>query len=360
MSTKRNDSAGALGGSLVPKGRGVSSRRLLNGLRLEFAYFSGYARLTERRTGGAGVILRFERVRPARAGRFRPLNSREITPAFLERLLRALRRWKFDIVSIDEVCRRARQPASGRRFVCLTFDGGYRDVMTFAYPVLSRHAVPFTVYLPTAFPDGLGEPWWLALEQVVAGQDRVSLVMGRTERHFVIRGISEKLQLYDFLDGWMRKLAPSDLAIAIHDLCKRYSVDLAMLSHSASMSWDDLAKLAKDPLVTIGSATVNYPILANLRDPEALREMTMGRAVVKTALGRDPLHFAYPFGNGGSFLRQHPLLAAAAGFASAVSAVPGVVWPEGRSTLHALPRIAWDGRRSLRAMRVMLSGMLIE
>ncbi|MEA2912205.1 MAG: hypothetical protein QOJ15_4286, partial [Bradyrhizobium sp.] len=51
---------------------------------------------------------------------------------------------------MDEVCRRAVTLASPRRFVCLTFDGGYKDVMTSAYPVLSRHGVPFTVYVPTA------------------------------------------------------------------------------------------------------------------------------------------------------------------------------------------------------------------
>jgi peptidoglycan/xylan/chitin deacetylase (PgdA/CDA1 family) len=233
--------------------------------------------------------------------------------------------------------------------------------MTFAYPVLSRYAVPFAVYVPTAFPDGVGEPWWLALEQVIARHDRISLVMGRTERHFVVKAASEKLQLFDFLDGWMRKLPPPDQALAILDLCKRYSVDVATLSHNAAMSWDDLAKLAKDPLATIGSATVNYPVLSNLKDAEALREMTMGRAVMKAALGRDPAHFAYPFGNPGSYGRQHPLLAADAGFVSAVTAVPGVIWPQRRSDLHELPRIAWDGRRrSLRAMRVMLSGMTIE
>ena len=48
---------------------------------------------------------------------------------------------------------------------------------------------------------------------------------------------------------------------------------------------------------------------------------------------------------------------AEAGFASAVSAIPGVVEAAGRTNLHALPRISWDGRqRSLRAMRVILSG----
>jgi peptidoglycan/xylan/chitin deacetylase (PgdA/CDA1 family) len=332
--------------------------RFVDGLRLELAYFSGYARLAEWRSGGAGVILRFERVRPARADRFQPLKSGEITPAFLDRVVRALRRWKFDIVSIDEVCRRASQPRSGARFVCLTFDGGYRDVMTFAYPILSRHAVPFAVYLPTAFSDGLGEAWWLALEQIVAQHDRISLVMDRTEHHFVVRGVSEKVQLYDFLDGWMRKLAPPDLTVAINDLCKRYSVDLATISRGASMNWDDLAKLAADPLVTIGTATVNYPILANLRDVAALREMTMGRAVAKAALGRDPKHFAYPFGHHGSFGRQHLIMAADAGFASAVAAISGVVLAANQSNLHALPRIDWDGRRhSLRAMRAMLSGI---
>ena len=52
--------------------------------------------------------------------------------------------------------------------MCLTFDGAIRDLMVSAYPVLARHGVPFTVYVPTAFPDGLGEAWWLALEAVIA------------------------------------------------------------------------------------------------------------------------------------------------------------------------------------------------
>ena len=331
---------------------------LLTSLRLELAYFTGLAWLRGRGAGGAGVVLRFERVRPRRPARFQPLKSQEITPKFLDRTIRALKRWKFDIVSMDEVCQKAVRLASPRRFVCLTFDGGYKDLMTSAYPVLARHGVPFTVYVPTAFPDGLGEAWWLALEEVIARENRVSLVMDRTERRFNIGNTSEKYQLYEFLEGWMRSLAPPDLSSAIKDLCRRYSVDLAALSREASMDWDDLAKLAADPLVTLGSATVNYPILSNLKDAAALREITMGRAVAQTAFHRDVRHFAYPFGGRAAFRRQHVAMAAEAGFVSAASAISGVVKPEGRTNLHALPRIAWDGRqRSLRAMRVILSGI---
>jgi peptidoglycan/xylan/chitin deacetylase (PgdA/CDA1 family) len=290
--------------------------------------------------------------------RFQPLKSREITPGFLDRTIRALKRWKFDIVSMEEVCQRAVTLASPRRFVCLTFDGCYKDLMTSAYPVLSRHGVPFTVYLPTAFPDRLGEAWWLALEQVIARENRVSLVMDRKEQRFNVGNTSEKYQLYDFLEGWMRSLPPPDLSVAINDLCKRYSVDLVGLSRDASMDWNDLTKLAADPLVTIGSATVNYPVLSNLRDADASREMTMGRAVAQAAFRRDVRHFAYPFGDRASWRRQHATVAEEAGFASAVSAISGVVETEGRTSLYALPRVAWDGRQhSLRIMRVMLSGV---
>ena len=334
-----------------------SDNRFSTSLRLELAYFSGYALIRQRWTGGAGAILRFERVRPPRAAGFQPLKSREITPKFLDRMIRALKRWKFDIVSTDEVCQRAVRLASPRRFVCLTFDGAYKDLMTSAYPVLSRHGVPFTVYVPTAFPDGVGEAWWLALEEIIARENRVSLVIDRKERHFNIGSIPEKYQLYSFLESWLRSLAPSDLSPAIRDLCTRYSVDLAALSRQASMDWEDLARLEADPLVTIGSATVNYPVLSNLKDAAALREMTMGKAVAETAFHRDIRHFAYPFGDRASWRRQHVAMAVEAGFASAASAIPDIVEPAGRTHLHALPRISWDGQRSLRAMRVILSGI---
>jgi peptidoglycan/xylan/chitin deacetylase (PgdA/CDA1 family) len=336
----------------------ASDPRFLTSLGLELAYFSGRAWLKGRDVGGAGVILRFECVRPRRATRFQPLRSREITPGFLDRTISALRRWKYDIVSLDEVCRRAVIMASPRRFACLTFDGGYKDVIEYAYPVLSRHGVPFTVYVPTAFPDGIGEAWWIALEQVIASESRLNLVVGREEKHFNIGSMAEKYQLYDFLAGWMRSLPPSDLASAIKDLCTRYGVDLAALSRESSLDWNDLERFAADPLVTLGSATVTHPVLSNLKDAAALREMTMGRAVAEAALQRDVRHFAYPFGDGASWGPKHALMAEEAGFISAASAVSGVVEAEGRTNLHALPRIAWDGRqRSLRAMRVILSGV---
>src|SRR5436853_7394949 len=110
---------------------------------------------------------------------------------------------------------------------------------------------------------------------------------------------AEKYHVHEFLEGWMRTLAPPELSAAIMDLCKRYSVDLKKLSREAAMDWSDLAKLAADRNVTFGSATVNYSALSSLKDAAALREMRMGKAVAETALHRGSRQFAYPFGDPG-------------------------------------------------------------
>jgi peptidoglycan/xylan/chitin deacetylase (PgdA/CDA1 family) len=360
MSTKSNNNAAA-GAREPPDGGGTlaSDNRLLRRAQMEFAYFSGSFRLRQREAGGAGVILRFERVRPARTAGFQPLKSREITPKFLHRTIHALKRWNYDIVGIDEACRRAVTLPERRRFTCLTFDGGTKDFIRHAYPVLAGHGVPFTLYLPTAFPDGVGEAWWLALEDVIARETRISLIIDGREQHFMVPKASDKYELFDFLFNWMRKLPPPDLSFAVNDLAKRYSVDLAQLSRVASLDWEDLAKLAADPRVTFGCATVNYPALSNLRESDAQREMAMGKSVAETAFRRDVRHFAFPFGDRESFRRAHVVMAEKSGFASAVSSLPGIVEAQGRTNLYALPRIAWDGRvRSLRMMRVLLSGVM--
>jgi peptidoglycan/xylan/chitin deacetylase (PgdA/CDA1 family) len=336
-------------------------KRALARLGLELGYFTGIARILARRTGGLGVILRFERVRPRVPRGFQPLRAHEITPEFLDRTLAALKRWKFDVVSIGEVVERLRAPAAHqRRFVCLTFDGAYRDFLTNAYPVLARHKVPFTIYVPASFPDGLGELWWLALEQVIARHERIGLVIDGLERRFDCRKAREKREVYTVLYDWLRSLPQAERSPAIRDLCGRYRVDLKVVSQDAVMTWPELGELASDPLATIGSATLSYPVLSRTMNDTAERELKMGRAVVESAIGRKSPHLAYPFGDNRAFGRRHVLIATQLDFTSAVTAEPGVITANGQTGVMSMPRITWDGRRrSLRAMRVILTGITV-
>jgi peptidoglycan/xylan/chitin deacetylase (PgdA/CDA1 family) len=73
----------------------------------------------------------------------------------------------YDIVSIEELVDRLTRPGR-RRFAAFTLDDGYRDNLLHAYPVFSAENVPFTIYIPSEWPEGKGEPWWCAIEEVVA------------------------------------------------------------------------------------------------------------------------------------------------------------------------------------------------
>ena len=136
---------------------------------LESLYFSGAHLALKPLVSGVGAILTLHHVRPPRPDRFQPNRILEVTPRFLGRVVKLLRRSHVDVVSLDEMHRRMTEGDFGRRFVCITFDDGYRDTLQHAYPILKDADMPFAVYVPTGFPDQLGELWWLALEAVSPG-----------------------------------------------------------------------------------------------------------------------------------------------------------------------------------------------
>jgi peptidoglycan/xylan/chitin deacetylase (PgdA/CDA1 family) len=325
---------------------------------LETLYFSGAHRFMQPIFGGVGAIFMLHHVRPPRRGGFQPNRLLEITPAFLDRVISVLQSSEVDLVSLDEMHRRLIERDFSRRFACMTFDDGYRDTKTWAYPILKKYGVPFAIYVPTSFPDRLGELWWIALEAAIAKTDRIALLVNGRGQRFDCTTISEKRHLYTEIYAWLRSL-PSEDAIryAVRDLAGRYDVDASAINDDLCMTWQEIAELAADPLVTIGAHTVNHPILAKASNEIVRSELKMGRAVVEAAIGVRPEHLAYPFGDRGAAGSREFQIAAELGFKTAVTTHPAMLFPEHRDQLTALPRIVVDGEfQRGRYMRVLMSG----
>jgi peptidoglycan/xylan/chitin deacetylase (PgdA/CDA1 family) len=324
---------------------------------LETLYFTG-AHLMGGRLGGIGAILTLHHVRPARPDAFQPNRLLEITPDFLDRVVTWLRRSGVDIVSLDEMHRRIVAQDFSRRFVALTFDDGYRDNLRFAYPILKRHGVPFAIYVPTSFPDRLGELWWLALEAVIANNASVDLVMDGALRRFDCAGVADKRAAFDTIYWWLRaRETESELRQVVHELAARHAVSVTGFCDELCMTWDELKTIAADPLVTIGAHTVNHVILKKVPDNVVSAEMRMSRAAIEATLSVRPQHFAYPVGDATSAGPREFALAAGLGFRTGVTTRPGVLFPEHRDHLTALPRISVNGQfQRLRYLRVLLSG----
>jgi peptidoglycan/xylan/chitin deacetylase (PgdA/CDA1 family) len=325
---------------------------------LETLYFSGAHHLARRFLSGVGTILTFHRVRPPLKDAFQPNRLLEIAPAFLDELVARIKDSGIDIVSMDEVHRRLTEGGASNRFVALTFDDGYRDNLEFAYPILKRHAVPFMLYVPAAFAEGRGELWWVWLERAVAARDSIDVAIAGETRHFDCATPAAKDETFAAIYWALRGLGDEgELRRICRDLAIGAGLDADAVCRELCMGWDEIQKLAADPLVTIGNHTDTHPMLAKASEEAVRRELRIGSERIEARLGTRPRHVSYPVGDPGSAGRREFDIAAEFGFATGVTTRPGVLFPEHRQHLTALPRISVNGEfQRLRYLDVLLSG----
>ncbi|TQF34837.1 polysaccharide deacetylase [Bradyrhizobium sp. UNPF46] len=321
-------------------------------------YFSGAHHLLRPLLSGVGAIFMLHHVRPAREAAFQPNRHLEVTPEFLRETLCHLRSRDIDIVSMDELHERLVQGRFERRFAAFTFDDGYRDNLDHALPVLREFDAPLTVYVASDFAEGTGRLWWAALEAVIAKAEQIDVTIGHSALRLDATTPAAKQAAYDRLHDWLRALpGEHDLAREIEALCTRYDVDMAALCRGLCLSWDELKTFAADPLVTIGAHSVSHCNLAKLAEDVAAQELAVSRARIEQALERPVLHLAYPYGDREAAGTREFGLAATAGFKTAVTTRPGMLFAENADHMTALPRVSLNGNyQDARILPVLTSG----
>jgi peptidoglycan/xylan/chitin deacetylase (PgdA/CDA1 family) len=322
---------------------------------MEALHFSGATALMRPFVGGVGAIATLHRVQPMCASGFRPNQNLEITPEFLEKVVRRLQRSGIDLISLDEMHDRLAKRDFRRRFLSLTFDDGYRDNKRWAYPILNSLGIPFAIYVVTSYPDRFGELHWLALESVVAANDNLSLEMDGRTCNLHCRTLKEKNQAYLTIWRWVHTRSSDDEGReVVRNLARRYAVDGAAIRDALCLTWDEIAELAADPLVTIGAHTVNHYWLPRNSEVVVRSELQNARTVLEAALGRDVYHLAYPYGAAGP---REFKIAAEVGYKTAVTTRPSVLFSEHRTSMTSLPRISINGEfQHERYVDVLFSG----
>ncbi len=324
---------------------------------LEALYFSGAHVLLRPIFSGVGAIFMLHHVRPQREGAFQPNRHLEITPDFLRAMLGHLRARGIDIVTMDEVHQRLIERNFTRRFACFTLDDGYRDNRDHALAVMREFDAPFTVYVASDFASGSGRLWWIALEMAVAKADAIDVTMGGVATRLDTATAHAKQATFDRLHDWLRTLQEHDLQREIAALCARHRIDQAAICRDRCMSWDELKAFAADPLVTVGAHSITHCNLAQQSEAVAREELTLSRARIEDALQRPAIHLAYPYGDKPAAGPREFALARAAGYKTAVTTRPGMVFPESAGHMTALPRVSLNGNyQDARILPVLTSG----
>jgi peptidoglycan/xylan/chitin deacetylase (PgdA/CDA1 family) len=325
---------------------------------LEALYFSGAHFLLRPIFAGVGAIFMLHHVRPSRDAEFQPNSHLEVEPEFLRAVLQHLRALDVDIVTMDEMHQRLSERNFARRFACFTFDDGYRDNRDFALPVMREFDAPLTVYATSDFAEGSGRLWWIALEMAISRASTIEAPVGGTMTRFDTSTYQAKQAAFDRLHDWLRALpGEHDMAREISALCVRHGIDENGIAREFCMSWDELKAFADDPLVTIGAHTITHCNLAKQSEAAAAFEIATSRARIEAALERPVLHLAYPYGDRIAAGPREFMLARAAGFKTAVTTRPGMIFPESADHLTALQRVSLNGNyQDERMIPVLTSG----
>lgn len=266
-----------------------------------------------------GVILMLHRVVEHRS-RLSANSQIEITPGFLEQTILDYQRRGYEFVSMDEVVARVQDSSfvfrhsfckKNCKFVCFTLDDGYKDNYEIAYPIFKKHNVPFCINVTTDFYEGKALLWWYMLEKIgVSEEDFIKY----RDRIFKLPSSSIKSKFVEWFSG-------------IH-------CDWSSLVDELAITSDQIVAMSKDPLCTIGSHTVSHPNLAELNPDEQIDEILSAKRKLENLLGRDIVHFAYPYGlykdEVKSILNNH-------GIRTAVCTWGGAIRSGG--SLYTMPRI---------------------
>jgi peptidoglycan/xylan/chitin deacetylase (PgdA/CDA1 family) len=321
-------------------------------------YFTGAHYLLRPVFAGVGAIFMLHHVRPGRDAEFQPNRHLEVAPDFLRAMLAHLRSHDIDIITMDELHQRLIERNFSRRFACFTLDDGYRDNRDFALPVMREFAAPFTVHVASDFAQGTGRLWWIALEMVIAKASSIEAEIGGVATRLDATTPAAKQVAFDRLHGWLRGLpGEHDIHREIGTLCARHGVDEIAVCRDLCMSWDELKPFADDPLITIGAHSITHCNLARQTEAVASQEMAISRARIEDALQRPVLHLAYPYGDRIAAGTREFALAHVAGFKTAVTTRPGMIFPESAQHLTALPRVSLNGNyQDPRILPVLTSG----
>jgi peptidoglycan/xylan/chitin deacetylase (PgdA/CDA1 family) len=290
-----------------------------------------------------GVIFTLHRVLPQDPGDFAPNSILQVKPEFLDYAIRRVRDLGFDIVDLGEGLRRVESDERERKFVVFTFDDAYRDNLIYALPVLRRNQCPFTLYVPTALVDGIGEVWWQALEDIIANQQAIAVTYAGDTDYIPCGTLNEKNAAFASVYERMRAMPEAERVELIRALAAQYGFDLEAHCRELIMNWTELKFFAADQLCTLGAHTVHHYELSKLAPADARSEIEQSLRVMKAQFGKAPMHFSYPIGSEAACGPREFAIAKELGLRSAVTTRPGGLYARHRKSMQALPRVSLNG-----------------
>lgn len=247
--------------------------------------------------------------------------SLSIRPELFESQMRMLSE-RFEVVHLSDALESLRNGTLVGRKFAVTFDDGYLDNYTIAYPILRRYRIPAVLFVCVEAVD-TGHFHWERFDRAVLETRERRLDW--SSQGFGVRELGDSRQRASLLPELHAILKRCD------DAVRRSLVESALerfqdvgTGERTMLSWEQVKEMEEGGFVRIGSHTMSHPILSRLTRPQKEREIVDSRDALALRLGHPPDLFAYPNGKTEDFDRETVEILASAGYRAACSTVSGI------------------------------------
>ena len=182
----------------------------------------------------------------------------------------------------------------------ITFDDGYMDNYTNAFPELKKRNFPAVIFLASGFINQSTPFYWdlLAYSFQVSHKDNLSLgKIGKwswendEQKMRVAYKVIENLKIFseDQKQVLVDKIV-EDLGSPIPD----------MIFKQLFLSWDHIREMVNGN-IEMGAHTVNHPILTRIPFDRVEDELKLSKTMIQEEINQEVVSFAYPNGQQGDF-----------------------------------------------------------
>lgn len=256
-----------------------------------------------------------------------------VKPEIFEKQILFLKK-KYHLIDLCDLETLEADKASGKDLVVLTFDDGYRDNYTCAFPILKKHHLPATIFLTTGYIDTNRLLWhdelaWILYKTAFVpnrhtlAQYDLPSEMTQSIEQFFTAGNTDRYTILRSLAEIMKKFSSERRQNILAWLAKACSVKVWPGSRERPMlSWDEIREMSQYG-VSFGSHTVSHPILSKIPVHEARREIIESKKAIEEAIQTPVNTFAYPFGKLEDYAAHIVQILKNEGFKYACSSVRG-------------------------------------
>ncbi|MDN3450106.1 polysaccharide deacetylase family protein [Planococcus sp. APC 3906] len=264
----------------------------------------------------------------------------EVTAEYLESVIQYFLKANYEILSLNVVYEiLAGNRKTAKKFVVFTFDDGYEDNYSLAYPLFKKYDVPFTVYVATSFPDQTALLWWYALKDLVNERQHIRFTFQGNVYDYALESTDQKTEAYSDIRQLILSLDAELQQILFEIIFIPAGIELARYSQELAMSWGQVKEMAADRLVTIGAHTTNHFNLRNLAPETVQKEIGDSKKRIEFMANTKVEHFAFPFGTLNEASDREFQIAENLGFKTSTTTRCGNIFPQHAAHLNCLPRI---------------------